>query len=241
MENKCSDMLQQIKICREDEEKYPQCLRELKERPSILYYRGDIEILNQYRSVAVIGSRKISENGGKLAFHTGNIVGKKGLNLINGLALGCDTEALKGSLKVGGRCVAILPCGLNEIYPKSNQWLAEEILKQGGCLISEYPAGTRPEKYRFVQRDRLQSGISQGVLVIEAMEKSGTMHTVEYAKRQSRRIACYYHGFLKYATGNSKIENSYSVKVIKENKDLEEYLDSIKKELEYTQMCFDFI
>ena len=111
MENKRSDMLQQIKICREDEEKYPQCLRELKERPSILYYRGDIEILNQYRSVAVIGSRKISENGGKLAFHTGNIVGKKGLNLINGLALGCDTESLKCSLKVGGRCVAILPCG----------------------------------------------------------------------------------------------------------------------------------
>ena len=241
MENKRSDMLQQIKICREDEEKYPQCLRELKERPSILYYRGDIEILNQYRSVAVIGSRKISENGGKLAFHAGSVVGKKGLNLINGLALGCDTEALKGSLKVGGRCVAILPCGLNEIYPKSNQWLAEEILKQGGCLVSEYPADIRPEKYRFVQRDRLQSGMSQGVLVIEAMEKSGTMHTVEYAKKQRRRLACYYHEFLRYATGNSKIENSYSAKVIKESKDLEEYLDSIKEEEEYTQMCFDFI
>lgn len=241
MKNRNSDSLHQIKICREYEEKYPQCLKELKEKPSILYYRGDIEILNQYRSVAVIGSRRISENGCKLAFHTGNVVGKKGLNLINGLALGCDTEALKGSLKAGGRCVAILPCGLNEIYPKSNQWLAEEILKRGGCLISEYPAGTRPEKYRFVQRDRLQSGMSQGILVIETMEKSGTMHTVEYAKKQNRRIACYYHELLRYATGNNKIENTYSAKVIKENKDLEEYLDSIKAEKEYTQISFDFL
>lgn len=83
----------------------------------------------------------------------------------------------------------VLPCGINEIYPKSNQWIAEEVLKQGGCLISEYPEGTRPEKYRFVQRDRLQSGMSQGVLVVEAMEKSGTMHTAEYAKKQNRRLA----------------------------------------------------
>ena len=106
-----------------------------------------------------------------MAYNAGSIIGKNGFNLVNGLALGCDAEALKGALAAGGKCAVVLPCGINEIYPKSNQWIAEEVLKQGGCLISEYPEGTRPEKYRFVQRDRLQSGMSQGVLVVEAMEK----------------------------------------------------------------------
>lgn len=154
---------------------------------------------------------------------------------------GCDAEALKGALAAGGKCAVVLPCGINEIYPKSNQWIAEEVLKQGGCLISEYPEGTRPEKYRFVQRDRLQSGMSQGVLVVEAMEKSGTMHTAEYAKKQNRRLACYYHGLLKYSTGNNVLENLYQAAVIKTNEDLENYLCEIADIEEYTQLSFDFV
>lgn len=232
--------LQEIKSCKASDTGYPSDLKKLKDCPPILYYKGNIEILNQRKNIAVIGSRKVSENGGKLAYNAGRIIGERGFNLVNGLALGCDTEALKGALAAGGKCVAIFPCGLNEIYPKANQWLADEILKQGGCLLSEYPEGTRPEKYRFVQRDRLQSGMSKGILVVEAMEKSGTMHTVEYARRQKRRMACYYHEFLKYSTGNTKIENSYQAEVIKTNDDLEHYLEELASDEEYTQLEFDF-
>ena len=142
-----------------------------------------------------------------MAYNAGSIIGKNGFNLVNGLALGCDAEALKGALAAGGKCAVVLPCGINEIYPKSNQWIAEEVLKQGGCLISEYPEGTRPEKYRFVQRDRLQSGMSQGVLVVEAMEKVVLCILQSMQKNRIARLACYYHGLLKYSTGNNVLEN----------------------------------
>ena len=241
MEEKKTTLWQEIKICRVDETNYPHDLKKIKDRPEVLYYRGNIDILNEHKSIAVVGSRKISAVGAKLAYNAGSIIGKNGFNLVNGLALGCDAEALKGALAAGGKCAVVLPCGINEIYPKSNQWIAEEVLKQGGCLISEYPEGTRPEKYRFVQRDRLQSGISQGVLVVEAMEKSGTMHTAEYAKKQNRRLACYYHGLLKYSTGNNVLENLYQAAVIKTNEDLENYLCEIADIEEYTQLSFDFV
>lgn len=231
-----------MKCCEKNDLCYPKELKKIKDSPPILYYKGDIGILNQQKNIAVIGSRKISENGIRLAYNAGKIIGKNGFNVVNGLALGCDAEALKGALAAGGKCAVVLPCGTNEIYPKSNQWIAEEVLKQGGCLISEYPEGTRPEKYRFVQRDRLQSGMSQGGgLVVEAMEKSGTMHTAEYAKKQNRRLACYYHGLLKYSTGNNVLENLYQAAVIKTNEDLENYLCEIADIEEYTQLSFDFV
>lgn len=229
-----------IHMCTVDDAKYPESLKELKEKPKVLYYKGNIEILNQQKSIAVIGTRSLSEAGRRYAYNAGRIIGKKGFTTVNGLALGCDTEALKGALEGGGKCVVILPCGLNEIYPKSNQKLAEQILQQGGCLVSEYVEGTKPERYRFVERDRLQSGVTQGILVIEALEKSGTMHTVEYARKQHRRIACYYHELLAFTSGNSKIENLYKGKVIKKREDLEEYLEEIEKEQKYIQLTFDF-
>ena len=92
---------------------------------------------------------------------------------MNGLALGCDTEALRGALDNGGRCIVLLPCGLDNIQPKSNRSLADRIVQNGGCLISEYDIGTPLNKYQYVKRDRLQSGICQGVLVVEAEMNSG--------------------------------------------------------------------
>ena len=142
MEEKKTTLWQEIKICRVDETNYPHDLKKIKDRPEVLYYRGNIDILNEHKSIAVVGSRKISAVGAKLAYNAGSIIGKNGFNLVNGLALGCDAEALKGALAAGGKCAVVLPCGINEIYPKSNQWIAEEVLKQGGCLISEYPEGT---------------------------------------------------------------------------------------------------
>ena len=110
------------------------------------------------------------------------------------LAVGCDTAALRGTLSKGGRCVAVLPCGLDKIVPAVNDVLAEEILENGGCLISEYEAGTEAEKYRFVQRDRLQSGLREAVLLVFAEEDSGSLKTTEFARKQGVKVLCFQQG-----------------------------------------------
>lgn len=234
MENKLiqSDIL----CCKENEETFPITLRKIPKSPSVLYYKGKIEIINNNKNIAVIGSRKCSEAGRKLAYRTGQLVGKAGINLVNGLALGCDTEALKGALSVGGKCVAVMPCGLDEIYPKTNQKLAERILENGGCLISEYPVGIKLKNYQYIERDRLQSGVSQGVLVVEAEVGSGTMHTVDFAIKQYRRLACYYHEFLNFSSGNQYLSESGKAKTVKDDKDIQEFLQQILQDEEYEQL-----
>ena len=202
----------------------------------ILYYQGNIEILNQYQSVAVIGSRKISAQGKRFAYWTGKAVAEAGMNVVNGLAIGCDSEALRGAVENGGRCVVILPCGLDCIVPKCNEKLADLILENGGCLISEYKAGVKPERYRYVERDRLQSGVSQGVLVVEAEENSGTMHTVKYALKQNRRLAYYYYKLLNMSTGNRTMEELGKAQILKEESDLHDFLQEILNTDVYQQM-----
>lgn len=232
---------QGVSYCLAEDERYPSAIRDLKDMPPLLYYKGNIEILNQYKNVAVIGSRKISKEGMELAYSTGTTVAQKGLNLVNGLALGCDTQALRGALDAGGRCVAILPCGLEQVQPKTNQWLADKILDKGGCLISEYPIGTGIQKYQYVERDRLQSGVSQGVLIIEAETNSGTMHTARFAQAQVKRLACYYHALLSLSSGNRYLEETGKAQSIKTRMDLEQFLNGIMEMENYEQMTFDFL
>ena len=131
-----------IEYCTVEDERYPNTLKKITDRPVLLYYRGNIEIINEYHNIAVIGSRKCSLKGRKISYDTGKYLAEKNVNVVNGLALGCDTEALKGTIAGGGRCIGILPAGLDDILPKSNQKLADEIVMKDGCLISEYPVGT---------------------------------------------------------------------------------------------------
>lgn len=208
--------------------------------PALLYYKGNIEIINQHKNVAIIGSRKFSSSGKDAAFHAGKAAGKVGINVVNGLALGCDAEAIRGALSVNGKCIAILPCGLDNIQPKTNQKLAEEILSKGGCLLSEYPIGTNLQKYMYVERDRLQSGISQGVLIIEAEKESGTMHTASFAINQYKRLACYYHQLLKLSSGNKYLEDSGKATIIKSDDDLQIFYNSILGENTFEQLTLDF-
>ena len=182
-----------IEYCTVEDERYPNTLKKITDRPVLLYYRG----------------RKIS-------YDTGKYLAEKNVNVVNGLALGCDTEALKGTIAGGGRCIGILPAGLDDILPKSNQKLADEIVMKDGCLISEYPVGTPVKKYQYVRRDRLQSGLSDGVLIVEAEEQSGTMHTVEFAQNQYKRLACYYHKLVELSSGNRKLEEAGQISVIEE-------------------------
>ena len=209
-----------ISYCLAGDEYYPKAMSGLKGMPPLLFYKGNIEIVNQYKNIAVIGSRKFSQVGKELSYEAGRAVAGEGINLVNGLALGCDAEAIKGALKEGGRCIAVMPCGLERIQPRSNQRLAEEILENGGCLLSEYPVGTQAEKYRYVERDRLQSAVSHCVLIIEAQRTSGTMHTAEFAVRQQKRLACYYYKLLETASGNQYLEEAQKAQILKNKEDL---------------------
>lgn len=229
-----------IFYCEKNSDKYPEGLRKIFDLPPAMYYKGAIEIINQHKNIAVIGSRKASPSGMKLSYETGRLVGMAGINLVNGLALGCDTEALKGALSVGGKCVAVMPCGLEQIQPKSNQRLADEIVEKGGCLLSEYPVGEKLQKYNYVERDRLQSGISQGVLIIEAEKNSGTMHTANFALKQYKRLACYHYKIFEMASGNWYLEESGKAEILKSTEELQEFLTDILQEVEYEQMSLTF-
>lgn len=109
---------------------------------------------------------------------------------LNGLAVGCDTAGLEGALAYSGKCIVVMPCGLDYIYPKCNDSLVENILKNGGCIVSEYGPGERPEKWKFVKRDLLQAMIADKILVVDCDAKSGTMHAVREGVREKKDIAC---------------------------------------------------
>ena len=160
---------------------YPKRLKNIIDQPTVLYYKGNIECLNKKDTVAIIGTREPTEYGVKIARNLGSSFGKRDYVVVSGLALGCDMYGHEGCLDENGTTVAVMPCGLDTVYPAKNKPLAEKILDKGGCLISEYPIKTRVFKNFFVERDRLQSGLSDGVFVIETGEKGGKLHTVGYA------------------------------------------------------------
>lgn len=228
-----------IFYCTKDDKKYPYKLVDIKNSPVVVYYKGNIDIANKYKNIAIIGSRKCSGYGRKLSYDVGKYMAENDITVVNGLALGCDEYALRGALDSGGKCMVWMPCGLDNIQPKSNRKLADEIVKKGGCILSEYAVGTVLKKYNYVERDRLQSGISDGVIVIEAERESGTMHTAKYAIAQYRRLACYYYKLLEYSSGNKYLEDSGNAKVIKQFSDIKEFVMDIENEVQYQQLTLD--
>ena len=181
----------EILACQKGDRDYPKRFMEQKGLPEKFFYKGDISFLNDFRAVAVIGSRQAPNDAILNAYMSGQYTAMEGFAIVNGMAVGCDTAALRGALSEEGKCVAILPCGLDMVVPSVNEYLAEEILEKGGCLISEYAAGTEPEKYRYVQRDRLQSGLSEAVLIVDYGEDSGSLKTAEFARKQGVKVLRY--------------------------------------------------
>lgn len=226
--------------CLATDQKFPRKLNVLSDKPDKIFYMGDIEIINRHKCVAIIGSRNCSEKGLRLAYQTAELAVSKGFVVVNGLALGCDAEALKGALARSGKCVAVMPCGLEQIQPKANQYIADAILENGGCIISEYAEGTPIQMYNYVKRDRIQSGISEGVIIVEAQEKSGTMHTADFATRQRRRLACYAAKLLECSSGNKYLEDVKKVHSLQSLKDTESFLDYMITDTCCEQISFKF-
>ncbi|MFM1828983.1 MAG: hypothetical protein RL624_1224 [Bacteroidota bacterium] len=175
------------------DENYPDLYKSINDSPIILNYIGNISNINNMPSVAVIGTREPSESGAKASIRFGEIFGEANFNVVSGLAIGCDAGGHQGCLNKNGFTSAILAHGLDHIYPKENKKLAEDILNNGGLLISEYNVGQKPLANYFVERDRLQAGLSNGIIVVETDIKGGTMHTVKFASENNRRIAAYSH------------------------------------------------
>lgn len=172
-----------------NESTFPEYLRAIPDPPQQLYSIGDeLEYILKRPRVAIIGSRRISAYGKAVTEKLAGELAKKGIVVVSGLALGIDAIAQKAAVSAGGRVIAVLASGLDNITPSSNCGLAKEIVQSGGVILSEYPDGTPPLKHHFVARNRLVSGLSDIIVVTEAAEKSGTMHTAQFAKAQGKPI-----------------------------------------------------
>jgi len=167
---------------------YPKLLKEIKDAPEVLYIRGELN--PDENCFAVVGTRRFSSYGKQVALEIAGDLAEAGLTIVSGLAPGIDSFSHLAALEGRKRTIAVLGTGLDEesIYPQENLKLAEKIIESGGCLISEYPSGTHGSKFTFPQRNRIISGISLGVLVIEAKQKSGALITAHHAFNQNRKV-----------------------------------------------------
>lgn len=166
---------------------YPEKLNKVYDKPIVLYIKGDRTILNKF-SLAVIGCREHTKYGEIVAKNISTQIAKSNIITVSGLAKGIDSIAHRETLKVHGKTIAVIGSGLDNIYPSENINLANEIIKNGGAVISEYVIGTKPQKMNFPARNRIISGLSNGVVVIEAKKKSGTMITVDFALEQGKEV-----------------------------------------------------
>lgn len=149
---------------------------------------GDVNELLKRPSVTVVGSRKVSAYGRAVTMNLAGELAKAGVVIISGLALGVDSLAHKAALQVGGLTIAVLPSGVENVYPAGHLGLSKQILQQGGALISEYPDHEAARKHYFIARNRLASGLGDALLITEAAEKSGTLHTANFALEQGRPV-----------------------------------------------------
>jgi DNA processing protein len=166
---------------------YPERLREIYDPPAVLWVRGSVELLER-PGIAVVGTRQPSPYGAGMAELLSRDLANRRLTIMSGMARGVDTAAHKGAIEAGGKTVAVWGTGIDVIYPKENKKLAENIVASGGTIVSEYPLGTFPAPQNFPIRNRILSGMSVGVLVIEAGEYSGTRITARCAMEQNRDV-----------------------------------------------------
>jgi DNA processing protein len=199
---------------------YPKSLFEIPDPPPFLYLKGTLD--NCEQSLAIVGSRRATSYGlmttGKLA----EGLASHGVCIVSGMARGVDTAAHKGALQAGGKSIGVLGCGVDKVYPPENRKLFEEMAEKGG-LVSEFPLGTMPLAENFPRRNRIISGLSKGVLVVEAAEKSGSLITAQYALEHGRDVFAV-PGNISFATSRG------SNRLIKQGAKLVDCIEDILEE-----------
>lgn len=176
-----------IDIINIHDENYPDKLRKIYDPPVVIYIKGNKKVLNE-RAMAIVGCRLCTKYGEIQAKKLAYNLSLNNINVISGLARGIDSHAHKGCLMSVGKTIAVVGCGLDRVYPEENRELFNQIINQGGAIISEYVIGTKPLARNFPRRNRIISGLSDGVIVVEAREKSGTLITVDFALEQGKDV-----------------------------------------------------
>lgn len=177
-----------IQCLNRNDHHFPEGLKKLHQPVENLYIRGNVKTL-EYPMLAVVGSRAASAYGKEVTLRlVSEVAWQKNLVIVSGLALGIDSLAHHATLKAQGNTVAVLPGGIENIYPAAHQRLAEQIVEHGGAIISEHPGVMRPRKYHFIARNRIIAGLSQAVLITEATQRSGSLHTAQFALEDGKEV-----------------------------------------------------
>ena len=176
-----------IKILTIEDKAYPKILKAIYDYPVSIYVKGNESILDM-PAVGIVGCRESTSYGEKVAQYFAYHLSKRNINIVSGLAKGIDSQSHIGAIKAKGITIGVIGNGLDIVYPKENQYLYDKIIEENGAIISEYPLGTKPEKMNFPARNRIISGMSKGILVIEAKKKSGTLITVDFALEQGKNV-----------------------------------------------------
>ncbi len=171
-----------------DDGVYPPLLRETYDPPVVLYVKGTWAECLDGPCVAIVGSRRCSTYGQNAALMLSRELARRGVTIISGMARGIDAAAHRGALEAGGRTVGVMGTGLDQIYPRDHKKLADDILKSNGALVTQFPLGTPPVSENFPYRNRVISGLSLGVVIVEAAENSGSLITARLAMEQNREV-----------------------------------------------------
>jgi len=171
-----------------DDGSYPFLLREIADPPITLYVKGDWQACFEAPCIAVVGSRRCSTYGENASLMLSRDLAERGICIVSGLARGIDSAAHRGALEAKGKTVAVLGTGVGQVYPRENARLVDEILEKGGAIVSQFPLETPPIPENFPYRNRIISGLSLGVLIVEASERSGSLITARLAMEQNREV-----------------------------------------------------
>lgn len=218
-----------IKISKNQKE-YPLKLRQIKEAPKELYIQGNIQLLKSKNIIAIVGSRKCTEYGKNQAFRFAKYLSAQGICIVSGLAIGIDSQAHIGAMQEIGNTIAVLGGGFSEIYPKENINLYEQIIKNNGCVISEYAPHVKPNTLNFPKRNRIIAGLAIGTLVVEAAYRSGSTITARLSKIQRKPVFCIPSSIdSKKGVGTSRLIQQGAKLVINPKQILETYKINEKK------------
>ena len=214
-----------VRVVTRDDAAYPKNLREIYDPPLVLYVKGALRE-NERMAIAIVGSRRTTLYGQEMARKLAYQLARLGVTVVSGLARGIDTAAHKGALQAKGRTVAVIGCGIDVVYPPENKKLAEEIVEKGGAVVTEFPFGVKPDRQNFPMRNRIISGWSLGVVVVEANLKSGALITAAQAAEQGRQV------FAVPGRADSILSRGAN-KLIKDGAKLTEDVEDILTEFEY--------
>lgn len=218
-----------IKITYYTEERYPKELAKIDNPPAIIYYKGAEFIEIPTHAIACVGTRKPTKFSYNAVNYLVPQLVKNNCSIISGLACGVDKLSHQACVSAGGRTIAVLAHGLDTIYPKENKSLADRILASGGILMSEYSVGEKPDKFKFVNRNRIIVGMSKAIIIYECDVKSGTMHNVEFALQQKKNIFCPNVGneIIDIQTGTKKLIDDHIATIIKQGRDIKGILNAV--------------